>query len=57
MDLKNNGKHMTEARKIVIKEFEIPNTAFSGRKNVSRAIRYDAGEWHIASGACIDKVN
>lgn len=48
---------MTEAGKIVIKKFEIPNTAFSGRRYVSRAIRSDAGEWHIASGNCIDKVN
>ena len=48
---------MTEQRKIVIKEFEIPNTAYSGRRYVSRAIRYDAGEWHIASGDNAEEVN
>jgi len=45
---------MTEARKIVIREFEIPNTAYSGRRYVSRAIRFDTGEWHLISEDGVD---
>lgn len=50
---------MTEktSRKIVIKEFEIPNAAYSARRYVSRAIRVDPCKWHIAANNYTDMVN
>jgi len=48
---------MTEARKIVIREFEIPNTAFSGRRYIRQAIRFSSEEWHLISDEGIEELN
>ena len=48
---------MTEARKIVIREFEIPNTAFSGRRYIRQAISFSPEEWHLISDEGIEELN
>ena len=48
---------MTEERKIVIREFEIPNTAFSGRRYIRQAIRFSSEEWHLISEDGVDELD
>ena len=48
---------MTEERKIVIRKFEIPNTAFSGRRYIRQAISFSSEEWHLISDEGIDELN